>query len=367
LVGKRITIAANSDLTFDQRMQRICQTLDQAGYQVFILGRRFLNSIELNHENYDQQRLSLWFQKGKLAYIELNFRIFFHLLFHTTDAFYSVDLDTLPACWFLAKLKNAKLIHDAHEFMEEVPEVYNRHFTKKIWRWIGQRFVPEVYLAFTTSRTIAIEPERIHHKNYFVVRNIAYLIENENKEVNLKDKGYWVFLGAVNQGRGIEEFLEILPYTNRKLVILGDGDRLEAIKKLVSDTSIAHLVDFRGKVKPAEARKIMQHAWAGINLLTDEGLSYRYSLANKFFDYVHAGIPQICIHFPEYKILMREFEVGVLSSLQKESLLAASRIISLPEKQNQFRQQTQLAKQVWNWQSESQILLRLIENIFKPD
>ena len=346
-------------------MQRICQTLDQAGYQIFILGRNFSKSIELAAEKYQQQRLSLWFQKGKLSYLELNFRIFFKLLFHKTDAFYSVDLDTLPACWLLAKLKSKKLIHDAHEFMEEVPEVYDRPLTKKVWRLIGKWFVPGVDLAFTTSLTVGAELEKIHNKKYYLVRNITYLTENEPTESHLKERGFWVFLGAVNQGRGIEEFLEILPYTNRKLVILGDGDRMDAIKKLVSDKLIEHLVDFKGKVKPPEARQIMKNAWAGINLLTDEGLSYRYSLANKFFDYVHAGIPQICIKFPEYKLLMAEFEVGVLSSLEKESLLAASQIISFPEKQSHFRQQTQLAKHSWNWQSESKDLLKLIENVFK--
>jgi glycosyltransferase involved in cell wall biosynthesis len=364
LVGKKIILAANSDLSFDQRMQRICQTLDQAGYHVFILGRCFPKSIELANENYQQERISLWFQKGKLAYIELNFRIFFNLLFQKTDAFYSVDLDTLLACWWLAKLKGKKLIHDAHEFMEEVPEVYNRPITKKIWRWIGKSFVPGTDLAFTTSQTIGVELEKIHHKKYGLVRNIAHLTEIETHENRPKETGFWVFLGAVNQGRGIEEFLEILPYTNRKLVILGDGDRMEAIQKLVSDKSIEHLVEFRGKVKPAEARKIMINAWAGINLLTDEGLSYRYSLANKFFDYVHAGIPQICINFPEYKLLMNDFEVGVLSSLQKDSILAATQIISLPEKQLLYRQQTQMAKKVWNWQSESKKLLELVEMVF---
>jgi len=364
LVGRKITIVANSDLTFDQRMQRICRTLQHAGYQITIIGRLFSKSAPLLEEKYQQQRISLWIQKGKFAYIELNIRFLFILLFVKTDAIYSVDLDTLPASWFTAKIRSRKLIHDAHEFMEEVPEVYNRPFTKMMWRHIGKCFVPGVDLAFTTSQSIALELNRIHKANYYLVRNIAQLQEIESESSQSREHGFWVFLGAVNQGRGLEEFLKILPYTNRKLVVLGDGDRLEAIKKLTSDLQIEHLVVFKGKVKPEEAKKIMQQAWAGINLLTDEGLSYRYSLANKFFDYIHAGIPQICIHFPEYKLLMEKYEVGVLTSLHTDSLLAATQIISLPEKQALYRAETRKAKLVWNWQEESKVLLLMVSQLF---
>jgi hypothetical protein len=107
----------------------------------------------------------------------------------------------------------------------------------------------------------------------------------------------------------------------------------------------------------------MAKAWAGINLLTGEGLSYRYSLANKFFDYVHAGIPQICIAFPEYQKLMKEFEVGVLCGIDKESILAASQIISLPEKQKHFRHESKKARQAWNWQNESRKLIEIYNSI----
>jgi hypothetical protein len=35
-------------------------------------------------------------------------------------------------------------------------------------------------------------------------------------------------------------------------------------------------------------------------------------LANKFFDYIQAGIPQVTMNFPEYAAINREYEVAVL-------------------------------------------------------
>ena len=40
-------------------------------------------------------------------------------------------------------------------------------------------------------------------------------------------------------------------------------------------------------------------------------MSYHYSLSNKFFDYIHAGLPQVCIAFPEYKRINDRYEVVI--------------------------------------------------------
>ncbi len=366
MVKKKIVFAANSDLGFDQRMQRICRSLHLADFDVFILGRTFHNSKPLEAEMYKRERISLRFQKGKLAYIELNIRIFLFFLRKDFDAICSVDLDTLPACWLLSVWKGKKLAHDAHEYMEEVPEVYNRPLTKWIWNLIARAFLPDAGLKYTVSKGLQSEFIARYGQHFYLVRNMAEkpVLDDEilPKE---KDSGFWVFLGAVNQGRGLEEFLEILPATNRKLVILGEGDKLEEIKNLAAKNNISHLVEFKGRVSPAMAQHIMKNAWAGINLLRDEGLSYRYSLANKFFDYVHAGIPQICIAFPEYQEMMKVFEVGILTSLKSDSILAATHLVSQPQYQEKYRAEARKAQEIWNWESESEKLVGLWEGFLK--
>ncbi len=366
MVNKNIAFAANSDLGFDQRMQRICGSLYGEGFCVFILGRLFSHSAPLEPVPYGRHRLRLRFQKGKLAYAELNFRIFLYFINKEFDAICSVDLDTLPACWLLSVIKGKKLAHDAHEFMEEVPEVYNRPLTQWVWSRIAHAFLPSAGLAYTVSRGLQEAFLARYGKAFHLVRNMAEKrFFSYDLPVSNTESGFWVYLGAVNTGRGLEEFLEVLPATNRRLVVLGDGDKLEEIKQLVELKGIGHLVDFRGRVSPDEAHAIMKKAWAGIHLLRDEGLSYRYSLANKFFDYVHAGIPQICISFPEYRVLMEEYKVGILCSLQKEHILAATELISMPENQALYRAEAARAREVWNWESESATLCKLWHQFLK--
>ena len=362
MVAKRITIAAFSDLTHDQRLRRISQSLATHGFRVDLWGRIFPGSVDLQTEVFKQKRLTFWFNKGKTGYLEFSIRLFFRLLFHRTDAICSVDLDTLPACWLVAKLKRIKLVHDAHEYMEEVPEVYNRPATKALWNLVARLFLPGTDLCYTVSSSLVEEFMRKYNKEFLLVRNMPFRVESRQYQpVKSYGTGYWVFLGAVNKGRGLEQFLDVLPSTNRKLIILGTGDLMPELKEMIQEKMLDHLVVFTGKLRPEEMAPILQHAWAGINMLTDEGLSYRYSLANKFFDYVHAGLPQICIAFPEYQKLMKQHEVGVLTRLENKYLRAACEIISLPEKQLHFRAECTKAKENWNWQNEEQELIQAYE------
>lgn len=359
MVNKHITIAAFSDLSHDQRLLRISRSLSNHGYRVTLIGRQFPFSVELLKEDFVQNRLTGQFAKGKLAYLEFNLRLFFYLLKQRTDAICAVDLDTLPACWLAARLQGLVLLHDAHEYMEEVPEVYNRPVTKTMWNLVARIFLPGVRACYTVSSSLVEEFREKYGIPFGLVRNIPPLQREENIPPSPYGSGYWVFLGAVNQGRGIEEFLDVLPFTNRKLVVVGSGDRLEAIQKLVREKMLDHMVVFAGKRRPTDLIPILQHAWAGINLLTDEGLSYRYSLANKFFDYVQAGIPQICIAFPEYLLLNQQFEVAVLTSLEIKSIHAAAELISNPLQHQKLAENCLQARQEWNWEQEEKQLVNI--------
>src|ERR1043165_7695645 len=116
---------------------------------------------------------------------------------------------------------------------------------------------------------------------------------------------------------------------------------------------------FTGKKEADELRELTKQSFIGINLLENKGLNYYYSLANKFFDYAQAGVPQITMNFPEYKKMNTEFEVAVLiDDLKTETLLSAIRKL-MEEKDFYFRLRENClsAREVWNWQNEEQKLL----------
>jgi uncharacterized protein (DUF302 family) len=44
---KKITFTVTNDLTYDQRMQRICASVANAGYDVLLIGRKLQGSLPL--------------------------------------------------------------------------------------------------------------------------------------------------------------------------------------------------------------------------------------------------------------------------------------------------------------------------------
>lgn len=93
---KSIVFTVTNDLSYDQRMKRICTVLANAGYSVTLIGFKKIASIPLGKSDYHEKRLNLIFKKGKLFYVEFNIRLFLLLLIGKRYHIYgAVDLDTI--------------------------------------------------------------------------------------------------------------------------------------------------------------------------------------------------------------------------------------------------------------------------------
>lgn len=360
---KKILFAVTTDLNYDQRMQRICTSLAQNGYQVTLIGREWPVSKPLLPQPYAQHRLKCLFNKGKLFYLEYNLRLFFYLLFKPADAYGAADLDAaVPVC-LKARLANRPFVFDAHEYFPEVPEVVSRPAVKKIWQQVEKFVIPRAALRYTVTRSLAQLFEKQYGFTFGVVRNISVL---KPWKPAVKKPCYLLYQGAVNAGRGLEMLLEVMPEIDAELWICGQGDVLEDLKARATALNLPGKVKFLGYVLPPALEQLTREAYLGINLLENRGLSYYYSLSNKFFDYLHAGIPQVVINFPEYALLNREFEVGVTIPLETTALKTALKTLLTDEKRYaRLVQNCLAARQHWNWQEEEKQLLALYETLWK--
>lgn len=355
-VRKRITLAVTSDLSYDQRIDRIAFALTEADFEVFVIGRRKKQSIPLEKKTYSRKRLNCFFEKGKLFYLEFNFRLFFFLLFNSSDIICANDLDTILPCTLVCIIKRKTLTFDSHEYFTEVPEVVNRPKIQFIWEKIANFCIPYSKLNYTVSESLAKIFEEKYNAAFITIRNIPFKNKPsiQPKHIPKLPEKYFIYCGAVNQGRGLENLIAIFENLNAFLVIAGDGDLYEKISTEVKRKKLESRILLPGYVKPEEMMWITQNAFAGFNLLENSGLSYYYSAANKFFDYANAGIPQICINFPEYISLNHELEVALLTNLDSNAILNC--INTLENDQDLFlKLKTNCKKslEVWNWENES--------------
>ena len=361
-MSNTIILTVTTDLSYDQRMIRICTSLVNAGYDLLLVGRKLKASIPLTNQPFKQKRISCFFEKGKLFYAEYNIRLFFYLLFKKMDCIGAIDLDTILPCYFISKIKKTKRVYDAHELFCEMKEVVSRPAIYKLWKKIERFAVPKFPWGYTVNKPIADEFEKMYGVHYEVVRNIALLKEISPAE---KKERFILYQGAVNEGRSFETLIPAFKEINCKLIICGDGNFIQQAKQLVATNNLQDKVIFKGKIKPDELAVITQQAYIGITLFDDKGLSNYYSLANRFFDYLHAGIPQLCVNYPVYaeinKLLPIAQLVDDISSINLATQL--NNLLTNEVLYNELQQNCLKLRQTLNWQQEEKTLIQFYKNI----
>jgi glycosyltransferase involved in cell wall biosynthesis len=368
----KIICTVTNDLTYDQRMIRICSSLTKAGYEVVLLGREKSQSQPLKDEVFQQKRLKSWFESGKLFYIEYNIRLFLYLALNPFDALCAIDLDTIGPAFLWARFRKKPLIYDAHEYFTEVPEVVDRPMVKAIWSGLARFVIPRLEYAYTVGPALAhIFTER-YGTAFEVIRNFPVSDSRPGQEIRElpeKKEGDFILIyqGALNEGRGIETIFEALPRLplSVKLWLVGEGDLSDFLRKLRISKHLQDRVYFLGYRHPDELRRITPQAHLGLNLLANKGLSYYYSLANKCFDYIQAGIPAIHMNFPEYQALQRDHPAFLLLPALEASALAAliRQLLHHPAQYQTLQVACEQAAPLLNWEIEEKKLIAFYEKV----
>jgi glycosyltransferase involved in cell wall biosynthesis len=359
---KHLVFAVTNDLSYDQRMIRICTSLADAGYSVTLIGRRWFNTPPPPPQSFIQKRLFCFFKKGKLSYLEYNLRLFLYLLFKKADAVCAIDLDTILPFYGISVLKGIPRIYDAHELFCEMKEVVSRPAVYKVWKWVERVTVPKFKHGYTVNQAIANEFQRLYGVTYGVIRNLPVL-----RPLTIPDKPehYILYQGAVNEGRSFETLIPAMNLVNARLIICGDGNFMQQAQQLVQEHQLQHKVIFKGKILPTELAAYTRQAWAGVTLFENKGMNNYHSLGNRFFDYMHAGLPQLCVNYPAYQEINNQYPVAVLiNDLRPETIAGGlNELLSNKKLYIHLQQNCLQAREVLNWQQEAKQLVEFYKNI----
>lgn len=360
---KRLVFCVTNDLNYDQRMIRICHSLHKAGHDILLIGREHRQSPRLIKQPFLQKRLFCFFKKGKAFYLEYNLRLFFYLLFLRLDLICAIDLDTILPCYYVSTIRNKKRVYDAHELFCEMKEIVSRPFIYNIWKKIERMTIPKFKLGYTVSRPIQEIFKKEYGVNYEVIMNTPFISENLSSE-NYSDK-FIIYQGTVNHGRSFETLIPAFQWINCPLWIYGDGNFYQEALQLVKKYKLEGKVLFKGKIAPSTLKQITPQAIMGITLFENNGLSNYYSLANRFFDYIQAGIPQICVNYPSYQEINKHFEVAVLiDDLDPSSIATAvNSLLDDSFLQQKLKNNCIIARLTYNWQTEERKLIQFYNDI----
>ncbi len=360
----KIAIVITGHLLTDQRMIRTAGLLDDNNFNVHVYYREYFKykstQSPVTAFPFEATALRFGINSGIAFYVLFNLRIFFLLLFKKYSCYVSVDSDTLPALTLLSYLKGTLLIFDSHEYFAEVPELEGKQFKQAIWHRVTQMGVNRSAMRYTVSHTLADAMGRRYGKPFAVIANVpAYHQQSLHDKF---DRPTIIYQGALNKGRE----LELLVAAMKKLpdyncIIIGEGDLSIALRQ---QAQTADNIVFLGLLKPDMINSYTRKCFLGYNLLDAQSKSYFYSLSNKYFDYMQAGIPSLSSKLPEYERLNAQHNCGLCIDNSEKTLI--NTIVNLYNDTalyDKLSQNALLASLKNNWENESIELLKLYQKL----
>ena len=315
----KVAFSVTNSICYDQRVLRIAETISELECEVIIIGRISDNCCDSNSIPFKTKRFKMFFRKGFLFYKFYSIRLFFHLLFHHYDILVSNDLDTLLPNFLVSKLKRLPLVYDSHEYFTGVPEIQGRPFVKWVWKSIESSIFPHLKYTMTVSDSIAEKFESEYGILPITVRNFSRnadsVVPFTRQELNVDSDDFLLILQGtgINVDRGGEELIEAIAGMDKvSLMIVGTGDSVRSLKKKVTDLKIEKRAIFFSQVSWIEMMRYTKAADAGVSLDKNTNLNYSFSLPNKLFDYIAAGIPVLASDLPEVTRMVLENGFGII-------------------------------------------------------
>lgn len=308
----KVLVSVFNNLATDQRVEKVCRTLSENGYQIELIGNNWLGSPDFKR-NYPVFRIDLKSKILRFAYVEFQYKLYQELLRKAdkNTILLANDLDSLLPNYLVSKKLNIPLVFDSHEIFTEMPAI-NGRFTQKIWRFLESSILPKIKWMMTASESYADWfAEKYKIERPVVVQNFPVKTNNPQNYETKNSPKIILYQGVINPSRGLDQIIPAMKnIPNAELWIAGDGPKKIEYLKLTKDLNLENCVKFLGKLPPEKLRELTPKADLGLSIEENKGLSYYFSMPNKISDYIQARIPVVVSDFPEMKKVIDLFQAG---------------------------------------------------------
>ena len=148
-------------------------------------------------------------------------------------------------------------------------------------------------------------------------------------------------------------------------MIAGEGPKKAEYEQLVKNLNLSNRIHFLGNIPPKTLKTITPLADIGMSLEEDLGLSYRYALPNKLFDFIQARVPILATNLPEIKKMVEEYNVGKVIINHEPKHLAETLQEILNEGKRSYQENLAKAAKELCWENEEIKLKAIFEQIKK--
>lgn len=294
------------------------------------------------------------------------------------DVIHAHDANTLVPAMLAARALKVPFVYDSHELWTHRNVRSDRPLAKrfeKLYERIGARRAdavvtvsPSIVTWLRKRYRLSTPPTLVRNIPPFT-GSIADVHEGRLHELAglAADDHVIAYCGSITTNRGIEESIGALALLepNVHLVLLGYGSELyrASLHRLVAEHDLVERVHFVGTVDSEAVSRTLADAAVSLVLTRPTCLSYEYSLPNKLFESIHAGIPVVTTDLPDAGDLVRTYEIGESVSVGASPEELASALRTAIVASDARRDAVRAAANDLTWQNESARLLALYRSV----
>lgn len=286
------------------------------------------------------------------------------------------DANTLEIAVDVRRRTGAPFIYDAHELWEERNRLRSDTAAQRE-RQLLDRATMQMSGSVTVSPSIAewmVERYELT-ESPVLVRNIpmapAGIVDSSRGRLReLTDLApstkVVTYVGGITSGRGIDEAISVLGLLpdNVHLVLLGQGTAkaVAEFTALAERQGVGHRVHLAGSVPSDEVSSAAADADVSLVFTQPKNLSYKFSLPNKLFESIHAGLPVVASALPDVTELVERYAVGKVVGHDDLEAMAAA-IMSVVDDPASYREAARRATLDLSWEHEMERLHELYDRV----
>jgi glycosyltransferase involved in cell wall biosynthesis len=184
-----------------------------------------------------------------------------------------------------------------------------------------------------------------------------------------ENKHLLIFQGAgINESRGAEELVYgmlFLDASHFHLLIIGGGDVFGKLEKMIDQNHLSEKITLVSKVPFTVLSHFTHKAQLGFSIDKPAVLNHKYSLPNKLFEYLHAGVPVLASRLIEQERIINHYDVGSFIDDYNPEHIAKKikEIFADPERLNRWKQNTSKLREELNWENESKVVIDIFKQV----
>ena len=363
------------DLNYDFRVFREADALQASGHRVTVVALQSGRGLAAAWEAIEVRQIPVPAGLSlRFSYPYFWWRAAAVLRAIRADAYHAHDLDALLPASRAAFRLGVPLVYDSHELWTGQSSLVTRPWVRGFWERLERRLIKHATRIISVSEPIARELERRHAvEPVVVVRNMPPFRDPVEGDVLRQQLGLesnrmvLLYQGGFLTDNGLAELIAAMDdVPGADLVLLGGGPTEGALKAQVRELGLAERVHFVARVPFPDLHRYTCSADLGLCLIKPTGRSFYWSMPNKLFEYMMAGLPVVGSDLPQIQAVIESAGVGQCVQVTTRAIAEKLRtLLATPELLEQYAAASRASAERYCWECEQHRLIDLYAGLLR--